>query len=193
MAEEKTEIKKEVTTQKVASENRPSQGGHVKNVIRMRQSRRKKHHENKDEREFDQRIVQIRRVAKVGAGSKRLRMSVIVVIGDKKGRVGVGLGRGADVREATNKAYKKAKKSLIFVNLKNDTIPHEITQKYKAAKVFLKPAAPGTGVIAGSSVRAVLELAGIKDILSKVMGTNNKVTNVYCTIEALKNLKSGRL
>ena len=188
MAEEKTETKKVVPT----TSNEP-QGGHVKNVIRMRQNRRRKYHDNKEDREFDQKIVDIRRVAKVGSGSKRLRMSVLVVIGDKKGRVGVGLGRGADVREATNKAYKKAKKSIVFVNLKDDTIPHEITHKYKAAKVFLKPAAPGTGVIAGSSVRAVLELAGVKDILSKVMGTNNKVTNVYCTIEALQNLKPGRL
>lgn len=193
MAEEKAKIKKETKKTEVTNQKDQKPAGHVKNVIRMRQNRRKKQRENKDDREFDQRIVEIRRVAKVGAGSKRLRMSVIVVIGDKKGRVGVGLGRGADVRAASNKAYKKAKNSLIFVNLKDDTIPHEITQKYKAAKVFLKPAAPGTGVIAGSSVRAVLELAGVKDILSKVMGTNNKVTNVYCTIEALKNLKSDRL
>jgi small subunit ribosomal protein S5 len=143
--------------------------------------------------EFEQRVVDIRRVTKVNSGSKRLRMSVLVVVGDKKGRVGVAIGRGLDVRDATAKAVKKAKKNIVFVNLKNQTIPHEIVHKYGAAKIFLKPAAPGTGVIAGSAVRSVVELAGIKDILSKSIGTNNKILSVYCTVEALQRLKSVKL
>ena len=165
----------------------------VKNVIRMRQQKRRTNKGERKESEFDQRIVDIRRVAKVNSGSKRLRMSVLVVIGDKKGRVGVGLGRGADVRSATDKAVGKAKNNLIFVPLKDNTIPHEIDNKLGAAKILLKPAAPGTGVIAGSAIRSVVELAGIKDILTKVIGTSNKIANVYCTIDAFKKLKSARL
>lgn len=165
----------------------------VKNVIRMRQQKRRGRRGDRTESEFDQRIVDIRRVTKVNSGSKRLRMSVLVVIGDKKGRVGVGLGRGADVRTATEKAVGKAKTKMIFISMKDNTIPHEISNKLGAAKIILKPAAPGTGVIAGSAIRAVVELAGIKDILTKVIGTSNKIANVYCTMDAFKKIKPARL
>lgn len=146
----------------------------------------------KEQEEFDVRLVSIRRVAKVKAGGKRLRMSVLVVVGDKAGKVGIALAKGKGVKDAQNKAVNKAKKNMVKVALKGQTIPHEITQKYKAAKVFLKPAAPGTGVIAGGAVRAVVEVTGIKDILSKVIGSKNVVTNVYATFEALKNLRLTR-
>ncbi len=150
----------------------------------------RKRERSKKKREYETRIVSIRRVAKVKAGGKRLRMSIMVVVGDKKGKVGIGLAKGKDVRDAQNKAISKAKKNMIEVPLKGRTIPHEITCKYKAAKIFLKPASPGTGVIAGDTIRAVVEIAGIKDILTKEIRTNNAISNVYATFKALKKLKS---
>lgn len=159
---------------------------------RARFARSAKKRKKRKEEEFDVKVVSVRRVAKVKAGGKRLRLSVMVVIGDKKGRIGVGIAKGRDVHTASNKAVNKGKKKMIKVSLKGQTIPHEITQKYHAAKVFLKPAAPGTGVIAGGAVRAVVEAAGIKDILSKQLGTKNIISNIYATFEALKNLKLSR-
>lgn len=153
---------------------------------------RKRKAGKKSEDELEIRLVSIRRVSKVKAGGKRLRMSVMVVIGDKKGRVGVAISRGRDVKDAQNKAINKAKKDLIMIPMRGQTIPHDVTYKYKAAKVFLRPAAPGTGVIAGSAVRAVCEVGGIKDILTKVIGSKNIITNVYATFEALKSLKLER-
>ena len=117
----------------------------------------------------------------------------MVVVGDRKGRVGVGLGKGSEVRAAQEKAVGRAKKSLIFVPLKGNTIPHDIKAKFGAAKVFMKPAAPGTGIVAGSSMRMIAEVAGIKDILGKIFGTNNSISNAYATIEALKQLRDTRL
>jgi small subunit ribosomal protein S5 len=158
---------------------------------RKGRSRRRKLRK-KTEDEFEVRLVSIRRVSKVKAGGKRLRMSVMVVIGDKKGRVAVAISKGRDVKDAENKAINKAKKDLVIISLKGQTIPHDVTYKYKAAKVFLRPAAPGTGVIAGGAVRAVCEVSGIKDILTKVIGSKNIITNVYATFEALKSLKLER-
>ncbi len=172
------EKRKESMMRRISKESRRSR-------IRRKQKKREKD-------EFDVRLVSIRRVSKVKAGGKRLRMSVLAVVGDRKGHVGVGLEKGRDVKDAQNKAVNQAKKELIKVPMKGQTIPHEVTVKYKAAKVFLKPAAPGTGVIAGDAIRAVVEVAGIKDILSKIIGTNNTITNVYATMEALKNLKLSR-
>lgn len=142
------------------------------------------------DREFDKRIISIRRVTRVNKGGKRMRLSVCLVIGDKKGRVGIGMGKGADVRAAEEKAYNYAKKHLITVPLYKSTIPHTLTTKQGAAKIFMKPAAPGTGVVAGSSLRAVLEVAGVKNILTKIIGTNNQINNAYAAIEGLKSLKS---
>lgn len=148
---------------------------------------------NDQERQFDSVPVSIRRVTKVRSGSKRMRFSVMVVIGDRKGKVGVGLGKGTDVRMSIEKATAVAKQNMINVPLVGTTIPHEITIKRGAAKVFLKPALPGTGVIAGGAVRAVAEMAGVKDLLSKVYGTNNKINNVYATFDALKALSAQRI
>jgi len=141
---------------------------------------------------IDKQIVAIRRVSRSYKGGRRMRLSVMVVVGDGKGRVGAGLASGADVKLAEEKAYNKAKKNMVSVSLKGNTIPHEITYKKGAAKVFMKPAAPGTGVIAGGAMRPVLELVGVKDILTKVIGTSNKISNVYATIEALQNLISNK-
>ncbi|OGF26372.1 30S ribosomal protein S5 [Candidatus Falkowbacteria bacterium RIFOXYB2_FULL_47_14] len=139
--------------------------------------------------EFDQRIVDIARVTRVMAGGKRMRFRACVAIGDKKGRVAIGLAKGADVTLAVTKAVNKAKKNFIEVPMVSETIPHELRYKYGAAKILLKPARPGKGVIAGGAARIIFELAGIKNITSKILGTNNKVNIVKCAIRALDSLK----
>jgi len=143
-----------------------------------------------DKDKLEEKIVQINRITRVVAGGRRLRFRAVVVVGDKAGKVGVGVSKGLEVVTAIQKASQKAKKNMIEVPLKNNTIPHEIMMKHDGAKVFLKPASKGTGIIAGGPVRAVVEAAGIQDILSKMIGSSNKVNNVYATFEALKSLKS---
>ena len=140
-------------------------------------------------KEFTEKIVQVNRVSKKTKGGNKIGFSVLVVVGDKKGRVGVGLGKAPDVQSSIQKAVSYAKKHLITVPMIRNTIPHEITVKLGAARIFLKPASAGTGVIAGGAVRAVVEAAGIRDILSKVLGTNNQASNVYATIYALEKLR----
>lgn len=140
-------------------------------------------------REFTEKIVQVNRVSKKTKGGNKIGFSVLVVVGDKKGRVGVGLGKAPDVQSSIHKAVSYAKKHLITVPLQGTTIPHEVTIKVGAARVFLKPASSGTGVIAGGAVRAVVEAAGIRDILSKVLGTSNQASNVYATLEGLRTLR----
>lgn len=147
----------------------------------------------KERKEYDKKSLSIRRVAKVTKGGKRLRFSTVVVVGDHNGKVGVGLGRGADVKGAVEKGERIAIKSMKRIELIGDTIPHEITYKYGAAKVLLRPARTGTGVIAGSSVRTVLELAGIDSVYGKILGTPDPNANAYCTFEALKALKNSRV
>ncbi|MBU1000575.1 30S ribosomal protein S5 [Patescibacteria group bacterium] len=139
--------------------------------------------------EFFERVVQINRVSKKTKGGDKRSLSVLVVVGDKKGKVGVGLGKAADVQAAIRKATSYAKKHLITVSLKGKTIPHQILVKKGAAKVLLKPAPVGTGVVAGGAVRVVVEAAGIHDIVSKILGTKNQASNVYATLEALGKLK----
>lgn len=145
----------------------------------------------RDERrdEFEQRILEIARVTRVMAGGKRMNFRACVAIGDRKGSVGVGLGKGADVTLAVNKAVNRAKKVMVKVPTLHETIPHAIEQKLGAAKIVFKPAKQGRGVIAGGVVRVILELAGIKNVSSKILGTNNKVNNARCTIAALANLR----
>jgi len=140
--------------------------------------------------EFEEKVVQVSRVSKKRAGGSKISFSALVVVGNKKGRVGVGLGKAPNVSLAVSKASAYAKKHLITVALKGATIPHEVRVKRGAAQVLIKPAPPGSGVIAGGAVRAVVELAGIMDISSKVLGTENKASNVYATLEALKKLRS---
>ncbi len=140
--------------------------------------------------EIKEKIVQIDRVARVVKGGRRFRFRAIVVVGNEKGRVGVGVGKGTEVSLAVQKAKAKAQKNMISVPLQGFTIPHEIQVSFGSAKVLLKPASPGTGVIAGGAVRAVVELAGVKDILSKILGSANKVNNVQAAFLALKEIKS---
>ncbi|MBN1190022.1 MAG: 30S ribosomal protein S5 [Dehalococcoidales bacterium] len=139
---------------------------------------------------LNDKLVYINRVAKVVKGGKRLRFSALTVTGDANGHVGIGVGKANEVPEAISKAGAIARKNLIEVALKGSTIPHEIEMKFGAARILLKPAAPGTGVIAGGSVRAVLESAGVKDVLTKSMGSSNRINVARATILALKNLKS---
>lgn len=139
--------------------------------------------------EIQQSIVDLARVTRVMAGGKRMRFRACVAIGDKKGKVAIGIAKGADVAIAVQKAVQKARKKFITAPIVNGTIPHEIYCKKGAAKILLKPASKGRGVIAGGAVRIVLELAGIHNITSKILGTNNKINNVACAIEALGRLR----
>lgn len=139
-------------------------------------------------REFEEKVVQVKRVSKKTKGGNRIGFSVIVVVGDRKGRVGLGLGKARDVASSIRKGVSLAKKNLITVPLTNGTIPHDIFVKRGAAKVLLKPAPEGSGVIAGGAVRVVVEAAGIRNISSKILGTRNPASNIYATLEALSKL-----
>ncbi len=143
----------------------------------------------KKEKEFDQRIVDLARVTRVMAGGKRLKFRATVVIGNRKDKVGFGIGKGNDVTIAISKAVKAAEKEMVASPIFNETIPCEIVEKFGAAKVFLKPAQKGTGVIAGGAVRTVLELSGIQNVVGKIYGSKNKINNVKATINALKKLQ----
>ncbi|MBU5668898.1 30S ribosomal protein S5 [Peptoniphilus sp. MSJ-1] len=145
---------------------------------------------NAAELDLEERVVSINRVAKTVKGGRNMRFSALVVVGDRNGHVGVGTGKALEVPEAIRKATQDARKHIIEVNLLNTSIPHQVTGIYGAGRVFLKPAREGTGVIAGGAVRAVCELAGISDIRTKNIGTNNPRNTVNATIEGLKQLKT---
>lgn len=139
---------------------------------------------------LNDRLIYINRVAKVLKGGKRLRFSALVVTGDGAGHVGIGIGKANEVPVAISKGNAAARKNLIEVSLAGTTIPHEITVSFGAAKVLLKPASPGTGVIAGSSIRAILEACGVKDILTKSLGTSNRINVAKATVLALSQLRN---
>ena len=144
----------------------------------------------KQENELKEKVVAISRVAKVVKGGRNFRFSAVVVVGDENGHVGVGNGKAAEVPDAIKKAIQEAKKNLIEVPIVNTTVPHEFIGKFGSANVLLKPAAVGTGLIAGGSVRPVLELAGYQNIRTKVIGTNNPRNVVYATMEGLKSMQT---
>lgn len=140
-------------------------------------------------KEFEEIVINIDRVSRVVKGGRRFRFKALVVVGDKKARVGVGVSKGGDVQAAVTKATAVAKKNIMNIPIHNATIPHDIYAKVGGAKVLLKPAAPGTGIIAGGTVRAILNVTGIHNVLSKSLGSSNKVNTAYATIEALTQLK----
>ena len=144
----------------------------------------------KEEKLYDEKVVSIGRVTKVVKGGKRFSFAAIVVIGDRKGTVGFGAGKASEVPDAIKKGIEDAKKNLVKINLNGTTIPHEALGHYGAAKVFMRPAVEGTGVIAGGAVRAVFELAGIQDVLSKSLGSNAPINMVRATMEGLNSMRN---
>ncbi|MBU2575519.1 30S ribosomal protein S5 [Patescibacteria group bacterium] len=158
---------------------------------KQQRNRRGDRNENRDE--FDQVVLDLARVTRVMAGGKRMRFRACIAIGDKKGRVGVGIAKGADVQLAISKAVNDAKKNLIKVEMtETGTIPHEVRIRNYSAHLLIKPAPSGTGIIAGSVLRQIFELSGINDIVGKIMGTGNKVNNSKAVIEALSSLRKPR-
>lgn len=142
--------------------------------------------------EFDQRLIDLARVTRVMAGGKRMRFRATLAIGDKKGRVGVGIAKGVDASLAIQKAFTKAKKNIITIPLVNETIPHEVHVKFRSANVLFKPAKKGTGIKAGGAPRILLELAGVGNITGKVLGSGNKINNVKATLIAMTSFKNGK-
>jgi small subunit ribosomal protein S5 len=139
-------------------------------------------------KEFEETIVQINRISKKTKGGNQIRFSALVVVGDRKGKVGIGLSKAEDVRGAIAKAISKAKRTMITISLRGTTIPYSTVEKFSAARVVLKPAPPGSGIIAGGPMRVVLEAAGIRDASGKILGTKNKISNVYATLKALETI-----
>jgi len=154
-----------------------------------RRPRRDAHAAPAEEKQFDERVVHIDRVARVVKGGRRFRFRALVVVGDHKGKVGIGISKGADVTAAVAKAVDVAKKNLVNVKLYKGTIPHEAEQKVSGARIMIKPAAPGTGLIAGGVVRTVLEVAGVSNVLSKSLGSTNKINIAYATLAALQSVE----
>lgn len=154
--------------------------------------RRNRGRDRDQDKEFSEKLIQLNRVAKVVKGGRRFSFSALVVVGDKKGRVGFGFGKANDVSEAIRKAVDKGKKSLVVVPIKNGTLPHKITGKYKSSSILMKPAAPGAGVIAGGAVRAILELGGLSDVLSKSLGSQNAINVVKATFNGLENVMDAK-
>jgi len=143
---------------------------------------------NNTEQEFFERVVQVNRVSKKTKGGNTIRFSALVVVGNKNGKVGVGLAKAGDVSGAIRKSIESAKKKMFKIPLNGTTIPYSVKQKFSAARVMLKPAPPGSGIIAGGAIRVVLEAAGVRDAVGKILGTTNKTSNVYATLNALKTI-----
>lgn len=156
----------------------------------MAQGKRRQPRKPREKPEFDQQIADLARVTRVTKGGKQLSFRACVLIGDRKGRVGYGIQKGKDVQIAVDKAVKQAKKRLINVPVINETVPHMVYAKFKAGKVMIKPAPKGSGIIAGSVIRTVLEMAGVPNASAKMLGkTNNKITNIKATFDALQSFK----
>ena len=150
---------------------------------------RRRDNREKEEKLFDERVLNVDRVARVVKGGRRFRFRALVIVGDRKGKIGIGISKGADVTSAVSKAVDGAKKSMIEIVSENGTIPHEVQAKVGGANVLIKPASAGTGLIAGGVVRTILEVAGINNALSKNLGSSNKLNTSYATLQALSQLK----
>ena len=175
-------------------ERNPNTNGPKNDKLNNRRGPKRNGRNNKrrprEQKEFEERVVTINRITKVVKGGRKMRFAALVVIGDRKGRVGFGTGKANEVPDAIRKASEAAKNNLITVPMKNGTIPHEITGSFKSGHVFFRPAAKGTGIIAGGPVRAVVELAGYSDILSKSLGSRTPINMVRATVNGLAEMKS---
>lgn len=187
MAEDITKVQTEPEVEATTSEDKGDRRGRRGEGRSDRRGSRPRREAT--EREFDQNIIDLARVTRVMAGGKRMRFRATVVIGDRKGKVGLGMGKALDVSEAINKAVNAAKKELVSIPLFEGTIPHEVHVKLGAAKILLKPASDGTGIIAGGAVRSVLDLGGVPNVAAKMLGSRNKLNNARATIKALKALQ----
>jgi small subunit ribosomal protein S5 len=155
-----------------------------------RKPRKFNHGGERAPREFDQKVVEVTRVTRVTSGGKRMRFRALVVVGDRKGRIGMGLRKGADVADSVNKAVATAKKHMITLPLAGETVPHEIKIKFKSARLLIKPARTGSGIIAGGAVRGCMELAGVKNVVTKSHGSSNKVNVIKAVFAAFDSMKS---
>jgi small subunit ribosomal protein S5 len=153
------------------------------------QQDKRKPRKKESEDGMDSRVLKVRRVSRMYHGGRRMRFSAFVVVGDKQGKIGVASAKAQDVASAQEKASKKARRNILVANLKGNTIPHRVEFKFKSSKVLLMPAAPGTGIVAGATVKAVAELAGIKDLLTKVVGSTNPINTATAAVKALGSLK----
>jgi small subunit ribosomal protein S5 len=152
----------------------------------------KDYNKEREPKEYVEKLVKLNRTAKVVKGGRRFSFSALTVVGDQKGKVGFGFGKANDVTEAIRKSIDKAKRNMVYIPIKNGTIPHEIQASYKSSAVLLKPACSGTGIIAGGAVRAVLEAAGATDVLSKSLGSSSSVNVIRATFEAVKRLMDAK-
>lgn len=188
------EAKKTNTTNEKPSSsgNRDNKNNSRERDGRNRRGRGGRGRGDKPQEEFDSTIVDLARVTRVMAGGKRMSFRACVVIGDKKGRVGMGVKKGADVQLAVQKATDYAKKHLVQVKINEGTLPHTTVARFKGAQVLMKPAKEGTGIIAGGPIRVVMEMAGIQNVVAKMQGSSNKVNNVTAVIRSLKDMKSAQ-
>lgn len=143
---------------------------------------------DQEPKEFEETVIQINRISKKTKGGNQIRFSALVVVGNKKGKVGVGLAKATDVRGAIKKSIEAAKRKLVTVILNGTTVPYSVREKFSAAEVLVKPAPAGSGIIAGGPMRVVMEAAGIRDVVGKILGTKNKISNVYATLQALETI-----
>lgn len=184
--ENSTDIKKDLEKNSEKKEKAGSKEVKIEEFRTISPSRPKREIRKETKKEFEEKVLEIKRVARVVKGGRRFKFRAAVVIGNHGGKVGIGLGKGSEVITAVNKAVSQAKKNIIEVRRRKTTIPFEIKNEFKSAEILLKPAKEGTGIIAGGPVRAVVELAGISDISSKMLGSSNKINNMISTFNALK-------